>query len=116
MRERMNNKEKEYPISISNWINYLESNSHTNINLFILITTVTLAISLSVISYNVNSLAGIITLIVFGIFYIILFYYSNKASNRAKHYQKLSQRIMLGEITEPKEVLKEYKTFKKDFK
>jgi hypothetical protein len=50
------------------------------------------------------------------VFYIIIFYYLYYSSGRAKKYQKLSQKIMLGEITEPKDVIEEYKKFKKEFK
>lgn len=105
-----------YTISISDWINYLESNSHTNINLFILMFTILFSIAITIINFKITGLPDILIYIGLSIFYIVLLVLVFYSSKRAKNYQKLSQRIMIGEITTSKEILEEYEKFKRDIK
>ena len=110
-------EEKPYPITISDWLFFLESNTSTNLSLYVLLGSFLIAIMISVIglgtSFTFYSLIGTFIMVIFLIVIILVL---RDTTKQIKNYQNLSQRIILGEITDPKDVRSEYNKFKKEIK
>ena len=110
--------EKEYPITIPDWLAFLNSNATSNMSLYVFLSGSLIAFSIAFTISNIglnNDITPISLIpagIPFSIFVIILvtLLYAN---HRIKHYQRLSQKIIEGKITNPKQVLEEYNKFKK---
>jgi hypothetical protein len=56
-----------------------------------------------------NFLSMLIILVIFSLFIIIVIYTIGRGLKNIKPYRILYDRIIKGELTEPKEILKEYK-------
>jgi hypothetical protein len=108
-------KAENYPVTLSDWITFSESNASINTSLYVLIAGFIIAISVKFREINFDVVSIIFLIILFsGLMIGItgLLY----ASNRTKYYQKLSQLIMEGKIITPEEALEYYKTFRKEIK
>jgi len=107
-------EEKPYPITISDWLIFLQSNASSNIALYVFIGSFLIALSISSVgldsSTNLISLANSVIIILFITVLLIVWL---KSSKQIKNYQRLSQKIILEEITDIKEIRKEYEKFKK---
>lgn len=107
-------KKEEYPITISDWIVFLESNVATNTSLYVLLGTILIALVIALFGLEITThlFYIFVTLILF-IICVLLIGRLSYASKRIKHYQRLSKKIMEGKITDPKKVLEEYNKFKR---
>ena len=105
-----NDKQNKYPITISDWLVFLESNSQINLSIYVLIGGLIIALSIS-LSRKLTSIgtSSIISNIILGIFFILAMGILVFISKRAKLYQKLSQKIMEGEFTKPEDIRQEYR-------
>ena len=102
-------EENKYSITLSDWVYFLESNAQSNLNLGIVIYAILVTIGFAFTNLYLDNLLSILFPIVIIILLIIFIVRSERNIDKAKLYQKLSQKIMLGEITDPKEVLNEYR-------
>lgn len=112
----MNNKKsEEYPIKLSDWIIYLEGLSSTNTSLLVFIGTVFIITIIGVAElYRIYSFPSLGTLAMIFTLTIFFFKVNKKFQSITLPYQKLSEKIMLGKITQTKRVLEEYKRIKEE--
>jgi hypothetical protein len=117
-----NKKNKRHPITLSDWIVFLEGLSSRNVNVMLAINSTFLVVIFGFLevsrAYNYPLIYTLPTfLLILGLLYAfnlgIIFYY--------RPFVNLSKKIMTGKITEPEKVLEEYKrledrNYKKIFK
>jgi len=104
-------KEKPYPITISDWIIHLNNKSLTNTNYLIFVGTVVIAVIIGIIAKEQSSYIMLPTVVlIFVVFRIFEYILRKKAIEPCN---KLMERIIRGELTEPKEILEEYKKIPK---
>ena len=108
-------EEKKYPITISDWLIFLESNVSSNIALYVLLGSFLFALSISIIRLDSSiTPISLIYSVVLIIFIMILSVGWWNSAKQIKNYQRLSQKIILEKITDIEEIRKEYEKFKKD--
>jgi hypothetical protein len=112
--KNMKEKNDKYPLSISDWITILQEKSSIDQTRIIFIISLLLAIVvatpvLATKYIESNFLSMLIILVIFSLFIIIVIYTIGRGLKNIKPYRILYDRIIKGELTEPKEILKEYK-------
>jgi hypothetical protein len=102
-------KENKYPITISDWLGFLECNSQTNLSIYILIGSliIALSINLSGLLSKINYYT-IVSIVILAIFLSVIVAVFGYISTRVKLYQELTERIIEGELTKPEDILQEY--------
>lgn len=98
-------KEEKYPIKISDWIVFLENESHLNIQIIFLFSTVTIAALIGIVQFNVGPIATIIAGITL---YILFMYYFSSIKIKSKPVQLLLDDIIEGKINNPKKIRKRW--------
>ena len=100
--------DEEYKLTTSDWIVYLESKSTRNVSVYlgILSVFVILFISLSNTIENVYLLISLVVVI-----YIIFLLIDRMMKKKIEPLQNLSQDIILGKITDTKEIRKRYEDY-----
>lgn len=111
MATRKKTPVKEYPVTISDWIVYLESNVSTNISLYVFLGAVLIALAVSSYNFDIYNIVSVGYTGILVIFFLVVICRLKYATDRIRKYQRLSQKIMKGKITEPKQVLEEYEKF-----
>jgi len=106
-------KKEKYPVTVSDWIVFLESNASSNISLYVLLGTILIALAITVVNFDKLDLDFIIYTVFLVIVMVIIIARLKHGSDRIKLYQRLSQKIVLGEITDPEDIKEEYKKFMK---
>ena len=94
-------KEEKYPIKISDWIVFLENESHFNIQIIFLISTVTIAAIIGIVQFQEDSIAMIIGTI---ILYLVFIYYFSVIKIKSRAVQELLDDIIEGKINNPKKI------------
>lgn len=111
--QKDNEQNEPYNVSISDWISILQDKTSANTNLYIFLASaiIVMIIGMSpslrdyVSSYLVS---GILLLTLFSL-YVIYRLMSNKLKRENERFIKLYDRIILGEIIDPKKIRDEYK-------
>jgi len=111
MVEKKIKEEKKYPITVSDWIVHLNNKTSTNKNLLIFFGTMIIVIILGVIgTYQSKNYPSYLTIFVVVLIYVVFIIADRSLRKRViEPYNNLLERIIRGEITEPKEILEEYK-------
>lgn len=110
----MKEKKDIYPLSISDWIMILQEKSSIDQTRIIFIISLLLAIVVATpvlaTKYIESNLLSIITiLVIFFLLILIVIYTIRRGLKNIKPYRTLYDKIINGELTEPQEILKEYK-------
>ena len=114
MNKKQTKMKNGYPVTVSDWITFLESNAYTNTNLYVFMGSILIVIIIALISLDeffdifYIFIAEVLVISIFIIIGILGY-----ASKRIKHYQQLSQRIIEGELTNPLKIREEYRKFRK---
>ena len=102
---------KSYPITISDWIIFLNGEASTNVSFYAFFITIFIIIIIMYIEFNAI-IEGFTKLGAFFIYLLLVFIIGvfAKIINDyfTRPYQELCQKIMEGTITEPKNILEEY--------
>lgn len=102
---------QQYPVTVSDWIVFLTSESSANISYYLSFMAVFIAITIAYIEFN-NALEGTTKSGAFALYLFLVFILAafGKLMNDyyTGPYQELSKKIIEGEITDPKKILGEY--------
>jgi len=101
MVEEKVEEEKEYPITIADWIVFLQNESNLNVNIITFASTIVIISMIGLLQLPDKSLSTFAAvLILLGFLYLIL----HLLKKRSKGVDKLLNDIIEGEITDPKVV------------
>ena len=109
------NEQKEiYSVSISDWISILQSETSTQTNLFLFITSAFIGMIIVIPqivrdSMGSNLYASIVLVGLLISLFVIFRLISDKSKKAKEPYEKLYNKIILGEITDPVKIRDEYK-------
>jgi len=110
-------KEKEYPVTISDWILFCESNASLNTSLWSVFLTCLLVLAVANIALsNTNNSIFLIISATFFVISILLLTVTLLTSLKVKKFKGLARKIMLGKITDPEEARDEYINFMRKIK
>jgi len=111
MNKNKNVQKKKYPIKISDWINYLNGETSTNITYYAGVITIFILIIITFFELN-TMIEGIDDFGLFSIFFFLVIIFGTFAyivnDYYTAPYQDLCMKIIQGEITEPIVILEEY--------
>jgi hypothetical protein len=112
--QKERNQNEPYSVSISDWITILQDKTSTYTNLFIFLASTVIGMIIVVPqivrdSMGSGLLASVMLLLLLGLLYLVFLLTSRKSKQVNKPYKELYNKIILGEITDPKKIRDEYK-------
>ena len=108
-------EEKQYPITIPDWITYLTSMFSNAMSLSVVIVSIFAVMVLAFIGFYSPGIFGFFpTLSLMAVAGILFYFLLDNVERRSSKYQKLLKKIMKGEIPKSEEILKEYRKIEKN--
>ena len=109
-------EEKQYPITISDWIVYLGNTSSMSISLLIFLSSFVVIVIIGLMQWAISGkwTGGLLalTIVIILIIYLLFLYVIRFSRKITRKLENLSEKIVRGEITNSKEILDEYKRIK----